>query len=120
MSYNYYWSTGDEEPAYTAPNLSVEYRGFKIVKDRDYGIFSIHPPLGKTLHRMLHGGFTKMQLAKMQIDEFLKTHPLEEALEDKEASSHVGRPTKEEAKERRRLELEKRLADLLKELDNEV
>lgn len=119
MPYNYFWSTDSATGAYTSPDLEVEYNGFKITKDKDYGIFYIMAPLGKALDSMLQGGFTKMQLAKQHIDEFLKDHPMAgDAFEHKEAPpSHVGRPTKEETKGRRKAELEKKLAALLEELN---
>ena len=114
MPYNYYY-TEDPAPSIKTENLQIEHRGFMITMDHQYCLYSIHSPIGTELDRRLEGSFTKVELAKSVIDEYLKDHNLSEAFVVKETEHKVGRPTGKELRERKQVELEQKIAALLKE-----
>lgn len=63
-------------PAYyeNSTMLEVEYRGFKIRKQLELNLYSILVPEGKQIHRSLDGAFTRMELLKSNIDQFISDH----------------------------------------------
>ena len=65
----------DIAPAYGPPNkLTVEYRGLQILKEVEVNLYSVIVPEGKAIHRSLEGHFTKLDLLKSNIDQFIAEH----------------------------------------------
>jgi hypothetical protein len=93
ISYFEPWS-----PAYLPSNeLETEYRGFKIRKRIELNLYSIISPEGKQIHKSLDGDFTKMEILKAQVDQFLTEHgTIHAAFSDiPETKRKRGRPPKE-------------------------
>lgn len=93
ISYFEPWS-----PAYQpSSELETEYKGFKIRKRIELNLYSIICPEGKELHKSLAGDFTKMEILKTQVDQFLAEHgTIHAAFSDiSETKRKRGRPPKE-------------------------
>jgi hypothetical protein len=62
------------KPAYAAGELEVSYKNFRIRKKPEMNLYSIIIPEGKELHKSLAGEWTKLELIKSVIDQFLTEH----------------------------------------------
>lgn len=114
MPYNYFY-VSDPQPSHQTDNLQVEHREFTITMDREFCLYAINAPIGAELDKPLQGKFTKIELAKSAIDEYLKDHQASDAFVQKDTKAKVGRPTNREQRERKQADLEQKIATLLKE-----
>lgn len=89
--------------------LQIPYRGLTITKEREFNLYSVEAPFGKTIHPSLTGLFTTVDVVKAQIDKFIEAHgSIDTAFTDTETKPRgPGRPSYSELKEK-----EKTIAEL--------
>lgn len=69
----------NSEPHPSAYLNGVDYRGFKVVQDREHFLYSAHPLGGIEVPHILSGRYTNLVLIKQAIDDFLEKSKTENA-----------------------------------------